>query len=46
MNEKFFSKEVRIARLKNRISILESRGEYNRKIVNSLKRELKNLNFN
>ena len=40
---KFFPKEVHIARLKNRISLLESRGEYNRNIVNSLKRELKNL---
>lgn len=46
MNEKFFSKEVRIARLKNRISLLESRGEYNKNIVNSLKRELKNLSSN
>ena len=46
MNEKFFSKEVRIARLKNRISLLESRGEYNKNIVNSLKRELKKLSFN
>ena len=46
MNGKFFSKEVSIARLKNRISLLESRGEYNKNIVNSLKRELKNLNSN
>lgn len=46
MNEKFFSKEVRVARLKNRISLLESRGEYNKNIVNSLKRELKNLSSN
>ena len=44
MSEKsFFSKEIRIAKLKNRISLLESRGEYNRNIVNSLKRELRNI---
>ena len=43
MNEKFFSNKIRIERLKNRISLLESRGEYNKNIVNSLKRELRNL---
>lgn len=46
MNGKFFSNEVLATKLKNRISLLESRGEYNRRIVNSLKRELRNLNSN
>lgn len=43
MDNKYYPKEVLIKRLQNRISLLEGRGEYNRKIVNSLKRELKNL---
>lgn len=43
MSNKYYPKEVTIGILKNRISLLEGRGEYNRKLVNSLKRELRLL---
>ena len=43
MSNSYYPKEVLISRLQNRISLLESKGEYNRKLVNSLKRELRNL---
>ena len=37
-------KKAKIMSTQNRISLLESRGEYNRRLVNALKRELRNLN--
>lgn len=37
-------KKVKKLRTQNRIALLESRGEYNRRLVNALKRELRNLN--
>ena len=37
-------KKVKIMRTQNRISLMESRGEYNRRLVNALKRELRALN--
>ena len=37
-------KKAKKMRLENRISLLESRGEYNRRLVNALKRELRNMN--
>lgn len=35
--------KCKVLKLQNRISLLESRGEYNRKLVNALKRELRAL---
>ena len=43
MGDNNLEKKCKILKLQNRNSLLESRGEYNRKIVNSLKRELRNL---
>lgn len=36
-------KNVKKLQTQNRIALLESRGEYNRRLVNALKRELRNL---
>lgn len=38
------TKEQKVALLENRIKVLESRGKDNAGVVNSLKRELRNLN--
>lgn len=43
MGDMSLEKKAKVMKLQNRISLLESRGEYNRKLVNSLKRELRNL---
>ena len=37
-------KNIKRLNLQNRITLLEGRGEYNRRLVNALKRELRNLN--
>ena len=43
MGDMSLEKKAKVMQLQNRISLLESRGEYNSKLVNSLKRELRNL---
>jgi hypothetical protein len=43
MGDMSLKTKAKVLTLQNRISLLESRGEYNRKLVNSLKRELRNL---
>jgi hypothetical protein len=35
--------EIRKLRLENRIALLENKGDYNQRIVNKLKRELRKL---
>lgn len=37
------SNELKVMRIKNRISLLESRGEVNRKIIKKLQRRLRAL---